>query len=72
MRGYNDGYDACSEGSSPTGPSGQSRTDVVQDFCSALRSGDFSGAEDLLLLTPYRSLPIAAKILCGIVDLAAE
>jgi hypothetical protein len=68
MGGYNDGYDACSGIEDGTGRTPS--TDVVQDFCSALRRGDYSEAEDLLLLTPYRSISIAAKVFCGIVILA--
>jgi hypothetical protein len=49
--------------------SSESRSDVVQDFCSKLSDGDYAGAEALLFMLDYGSLSAAARGLCGIVQL---
>jgi len=83
MSGYRDGFQECGGGSSDGGDDtdssnddgnagssdSRSRSDVVQDFCSALGRGDLAEAEGLLALTPYRSLAVAARVFCGIVSL---
>jgi hypothetical protein len=69
MSGYNAGYNACSGGLPPRGGGGSTpRSDLVQDFCSALKRGDLEDAEDLVGLLGGGSVSSLAKILCRLVQ----
>ena len=73
MSGYYDGFQKCGgdEGSEVGEDDGDggSRSDVVQDFCSALNRGDYVAAEGLLAYFSYGSVSLAARALCGIAQL---
>jgi hypothetical protein len=48
---------------------GNNGDDLADQFCSALNSGDLAGAEAVTVAGGYGSLSVAARTLCGIIDL---
>lgn len=47
---------------------GSGSQDPIQDFCAAVKRGDYADAETLLTLIPQtRTVPAAAQLFCGLV-----
>jgi hypothetical protein len=62
------GYGIYGPGADTSGGGSTPRSELVQDFCSALRRGDLEDAEDLVDLLGGGTISSLAKVLCRLVQ----